>query len=142
MDVQPRLARRYSRLVATLGAVTSLALATASLAPSPVAASVGYNQFCWGVTLPGGTGTTCDSLNHNGIVGYVTEVAGSGYDHSVCVWAAFNEGIKMCSAGPNQGVYNKTPPAIYPSYGIIGNNAAGTNKVYGAVILCAASKGC
>jgi hypothetical protein len=122
-----------------LGALGTLVVSIALLA-STGSASAAYKQFCWGVTLPG-PGNVCDSLYHDGIAGLVTEVDGSSPDHSVCVLAWWGQGIEMCSAGPNQGVYNTTPPGVYNSVGQIRPNANASTRVYGAVILCA-TPGC
>lgn len=118
-------------------AVASLALLAAfflSTATPAKAWTTGLQTYCFGVTLPGGKGQACRSLWENK-VGYITEVHGSGANHSVCV-LAWGEGIKMCSGGPLQGVYNASPAAVNPTYGEILNNAAGANKVYSSAVFC------
>jgi hypothetical protein len=123
--------RRRMPRIAVLG-VTLLLMVLAVL-PTHSAHAVAYRQFCWGVTV-GGHGD-CSSYNHDGIYAYMTEIDGSGYNHSVCVGAAL-EGVIMCSGGPNQGVYNTTPTGANGEIARIYNNAAGSNKMYGAVWLC------
>lgn len=109
-------------------------------ADSAFAYPTGYHQFCWGY-VEGGYGS-CEALGHDGLAGYTTEVDGSGANHSVCVEAAHSDGIRMCSPGPNQGVYNFSPSGTLLSIPVISNNAAGTNTVYGAAVFCATSAGC
>lgn len=116
--------------------IAAVAVCVAVLLVSAGAAkawTTGAVNFCYGVTLPGGP-NTCGSTSENKI-GYLTEVSGSGADHSVCVRGA-GVGIKMCSGGPLQGVYNSSPPGTSISYGEIINNAAGANKVYGGAYFC------
>jgi hypothetical protein len=128
-------ASRWTTLVAGAAAfATTVVLMISSAAPAS-ALTTGYHQFCYGAYLPG-LNSICDSLNHDGQAGYVTEVDGSGVNHSVCVRAQANQGIEMCSGGPNQGVYNSTPPAIYATAAQIRNNASGPNTVYAAATYC------
>jgi hypothetical protein len=104
---------------------------------SPAAASewtTGLHQFCWGVVL--GDHGFCDANSHDGQAGYATEVSGSGVNHSVCVEARFSDGIRMCSGGPNQGVYNFSPSGNYLSIPNITNNAAGNNNVHASAYYC------
>lgn len=120
--------------------LSALALSIAILFMSAGSAKGAYNQFCWGVNLSG-PGSTCNSLTHNGLAGLITEVDGSSPDRSVCVLAWYGQGIEMCSPGPNQGVYNTTPPGLYNTVAQIRPNANGWTKVYGAMITCA-TPGC
>lgn len=120
--------------------LTPIAVATAAMlilmlgmASKAHAYSLGYKQFCWGQVLTY-KNQGCDQLSHGGDVGYVAEVSGSGAQHSVCVTTRPNSQPIMCSAGPNQGVYNnKVNPGLL-AYGWIQNNASGNNTVYGASV--------
>lgn len=98
--------------------------------------STGYHQFCWGVLE--GNGGSCNAETHDFQAGYATEVDGSGANHSVCVEARYSDGIRMCSAGANQGVYDYSPSGIYVSVPYITNNATGNNTVYGSAFYCVA----
>lgn len=124
-------------LIATM--VGALLVGAVFLTAAAQPARAEYKQFCWGVTLPG-KGTSpwwCDSLHNGGATGYITEVGGSGENHSVCVLAWYNNGVTMCSGGPNQGVYNFTPNGEIVDVAEIQNNAPGTNRVYAFVDRCA-----
>jgi opacity protein-like surface antigen len=136
-------ALQIHRRLAAVTVVIAAIIALAALVPQAAHAeySTGYHHFCWEVTL--GNNAVCNGQAHDGLAGYATEVDGSGYNHSVCVEAEYSGGIRMCSSGPNQGVYNSTPPGTNVSLPLISNNASGSNKVYGAVVFCAATNlGC
>jgi hypothetical protein len=135
------LAARGRGLTASLVAgLAALALSVALLLSTAGPAHAIYKPFCWNVTLTG-TGFPageCDMYYHDGgSVPYVTEVGGTGFQHSVCVYARFS-GVHQCSGGPGQGVYNFTPDGtVGPgNWGKIENNAAGSNTVQAFVDYC------
>lgn len=126
-----------------LGVLCAIAVSLILMMISASTASAwttGFVNFCYGTTLPGGTSSSCNSLAGENKVGYLTEVSGSGADRSVCV-QGWSVGVKMCSGGPLQGVYNGSPPGTVVTYAEIYNNAAGANKVYGGAFFCA-TPGC
>ena len=126
-------------IVAGLGALSISAVLILALATT---ASAGFSQFCYGVHVSGQDkwggnppGSLCDSYANDGVLGYVTEVAGAGTLHSVCV-VAWYEGSKMCSGGPNQGVYNPTPTGKLLQGAQILNNSTGENVVSAYIVTC------
>jgi hypothetical protein len=131
------ISRLRQLLIAGLGA---LILCTAFMLASASPASALYQRFCWGKNLPGGNigsvENMCDSYYNDGKIGYIDEVGGSGAQHSVCAYAWYRDGISMCSSGPNQGVYNRTPVGRFTSVGQLENNARSANTVYGYMITC------
>jgi hypothetical protein len=138
VEVRIRSLKKYWATMALGALAISAVLMLVSASPA-AAYSTGYHQFCWGVVE--GNNGFCDSLNHDGQAGYATEVAGSGANHSVCVEARNSDGIRMCSGGPNQGVYNYSPSGYYVSIPNITNNATGNNTVYASAFYCA-TPGC
>lgn len=123
--VHPSGRNAWATLLALLAVLAScVALTTA---PSKAEAA-GNAPYCWGVWLQG--------KNHwcqgPGGGAALTQLVGSGAQHSVCVWAL--AGRTMCSPGPNQAVYN-TSMAGCPHWncGIpsISNNGYSPNQVYG-----------
>ena len=140
MDQQLTTHRR-SLFVGLLLSVVALCSLLMLSAAAP--ANADYKQFCWGKYFPGGSKgavpNICNSYVNDGIVDYITEVGGSGSKRSVCVFVWYGDGSTMCSAGPNQGVYNTTPAGKFQSIGQIDNNATGDNVVYGYVITCASA---
>jgi hypothetical protein len=124
-------------LTAAVGGVLVMAALLAAVA-QPARAE--YRQFCWGVQLAAKNtqNYTCDSWNTELFAGYITEVGGSGANHSVCVKVWGDNANMMCSGGPNQGVYNFTPNGDFLHIAEIVNNATGgPNRVYGFVDKCA-----
>ncbi len=135
-----RLSRAKVWLIAGVSALLmSVMLVLSSASP----ASAAPQNFCYGVHLVGKgsiPSAHCDSWYGPAPsfrAGYITEVGGSGIQHSVCVLAWISNGTTMCSAGPNQGVYNFTPSGAYEDIAEIYNNASGENTVYGFADVCA-----
>jgi hypothetical protein len=132
---------RMTPIRATIVAgLTALAMSVVLLLSSSSPAHAIYKQYCWGVTLPGGTNQYhpyCTGQTNGGQVPYLTEVDGSGANHAVCVWAAFS-GNMQCSGGPNQGVYNQSPNGtVGPgNWGFISNLGYASNVVYGSYDYC------
>ncbi len=136
-----RLSRAKVWLIA---GVSALLMSVMLVLSSADTASATPKNFCYGVTLGGKGGGGglyyCNSLYSPAPTfgsGFITEVGGSGAQHSVCVLAWYNNGTTMCSAGPNQGVYNFTPSGANGDVAEIYNNAAGTNTAYGFADVCA-----
>jgi hypothetical protein len=122
----------------TIGAALAiLAIAVALLFTSAAPAHAIYQPFCWNVTLSNNQG--CDEYTHDHFIPpYITEVGGTGFQHSVCVRVRAT-GVTQCSSGPAQGVYNFTPDGTYgpnADYGIIIDNAPGSNTVQAFVDYC------
>lgn len=117
-------------LVAGVGV---LAMSVMLLLSSASPAHAEYKQFCWGKHLPGkGSGEYWCS----GAQDYITEVSGSGEQHSVCVTMWIQRSTTMCSGGPLQGVYDFAPNGEAADHPQIENNAPGANTVYGSVDYC------
>src|SRR5690349_2661967 len=130
-------ARRSHVWLVTGVAMVAIGFLFGVIATAPASAAA-YKQFCWGVNVAGGESveSTCNSLSHDGIGGYIDVIGGSGEQHSVCVHVWGKEGTNKCSSGPNQGVYNFTPEGKISSVGQIDNNAAGSNTVYAFITTC------
>lgn len=123
--------------VRSLAAISALGIGIVLLlsSASPAAAwTTGFTGFCSGVVL--GNHAACNANSHDSQGGYPTEVNGVGFQHSVCVEAWKLDGIKMCSGGPGQGVYNSTPSGTGITIPTIYNNAVGANEVYGSAFYC------
>lgn len=110
-------------------AVLAVACVCALLAMIPARASASEATYCWGTWLQYHN-SYCDM--REGIPN-VTELVGSGEQHSVCVWVA--AGQTECSPGPLQGVYNTSMAGCGGGCGIpsILNNGYDWNKVFGRV---------
>jgi uncharacterized membrane protein len=114
---------RVGLLAALLAVLATCAVA--SVSPTQASAA-GNAQFCWGQWLQ-----SHNQYCHTGFgVSNLTQIVGSGAQHSVCVWAY--AGRTMCSPGPLQAVYN-TSMAGCGFCGIpsINNNGYSPNQVYG-----------
>jgi hypothetical protein len=131
---------RRGRLHAWVAAGTVLGSTIVLLLSLSGTASAYYQQFCWGVRVPGKyqSGYKCGSWDGRTQTGlwYITEVGGQGTLHSVCVDVSSEEVPTMCSGGPNQGVYNFYPQALAWVEAQIWNNAYGENVLYGFVDRC------
>lgn len=111
-------------------AVLAVACVCALLAMIPARASAAGNaNYCWGTVLQFHN----DYCNSGFGISNMTELVGSGEQHSVCVWAA--AGQTECSPGPLQGVYNTSMAGCGTGCGIpsILNNGYSSNKVFGHV---------
>jgi hypothetical protein len=106
-----------------------LALCLTFLVSSPPKASAAESNYCYGKNLSGYS--RCVGVARN-----LNAVYGSGWNHSVCVWASPESygsviaGTSTCSSGPSAGTYNNSMGYAY-YYPVIQNNAAGANTVYG-----------
>jgi hypothetical protein len=124
------MAERTTQGSGAIVAVFAIACVCALLAMIPARASAaGNTTYCWGTWIH----------NHNEWCSFgtgvssMTELVGSGEQHSVCVWAA--AGQTQCSGGPLQGVYNTSMAGCTTNCGIpsISNNGFDWNKVFGRV---------
>jgi hypothetical protein len=123
-------------------AAAALLLCIVLMLLSASSASATAKNFCYGFAASGRPGPAywCNSLYSAAPTfgeGYITEVGGSGAQHSVCVLAWYGNGSTMCSGGANQGVYNFSPSGGNIDVAEIYNNAPGSNTLYGFADVCA-----
>lgn len=114
----------------SLLAVLAVAVVCALAAIIPAKASAaGNTTYCWGTWLQNHGDWCTNSIGEPNM----TELVGSGEQHSVCVSAA--AGVTECSPGPLQGVYNTSMAGCGNGCGVpvISNNGYSANKVFGRV---------
>lgn len=118
--------RRGGSLLAFIAIAAVCALA--ALVPARASAA-GNAAFCWGTVLSNHN----DWCTNGAYTPNMTEIVGSGEQHSVCVWAA--AGVTQCSSGPLQGVYNTSMAGCGTGCGVpaINNNGFSPNRVFGRV---------
>jgi len=106
-----------------------LALCLTFLVSSPPKASAAESNYCYGFSA--GFYQKCVGQPRS-----LNALYGSGWNHSVCIWASSGSGgnsvagSTTCSSGPSAGTYNNSMGYAY-YYPVIQNNAAGANTLYG-----------
>jgi hypothetical protein len=124
------MAEATHRPTASLFALLAVAAVCILVAIVPTKASAAGNAgYCWGTWIHYHN----EWCTNSAYTPNMTELVGSGEQHSVCVWAA--AGQTQCSGGALQGVYNTSMAGCGTGCGVpaISNNGYDWNKVFGRV---------